>query len=531
MANRKDFYFRQLVNEAFMDAAFDDLENADRNLAVDISVIGIISGLVATQHSPTPDLTIDLTGPGTAYDQAGRRMFVPTATSGLDCSQDEDGNPTAVVGGGNERWCSVQLRFDRTLANPEVDGNGNTVYTDQDESFELAVVRAGEFATGTNTKPALPADGRLVCDFRLVFGTTQILNAEIYIDRRQDFQIYSAGQIPVSSGGWSFLNGAATNDVQAVLDFIDARILYLDGSREMSENLIPNAAARDLGEVGKEWDLFLEKLTPSATARVNGDLIPQTTGKDLGTTSLRWSLYADLLNLDGNLVTSASSRVLGNLIPSAGTEVLGTTGATNQWAQVHAAIATIYTSILANVDGLAIGAAGARFNAFLNAITHYGTLTGSFQFDAAESVTVEIPIMDSWVPQDVDWTANSTRTWIQSTLANKFVHLYFRPLHGIEIDQMRIRWAQASSTGMAAQIEKTDEDNAATSIGASKQITTIDGSTNWDTIASGIGETVDLNTYAYRVKVTTAVAVVHQVFRLEITYKVTDILKAALGNV
>lgn len=530
MADRKLTYFRHLMNTTFFTEGHDGLEDADRDLAVDIGVIGIISGLVATQHAPTPDLTIDLTGPGTSYDQAGRRCFVPTATSGLDCSQDEDGNPTAVTTPGNERWCSVQVRFDRTLAVPEVDGNGATVYTDQDESFELAVVRAGEFASGTGTRPALPADGRLVCDFRLLYGTTQIFNAEIYTDRRQDFQIYSAGQIPVSSGGWSFLNGAATDDVQAVFDFIDARILYLDASREMTENLVPDTAGRDLGSSGNEWDLFLETLTPSATATVDGNLIPKTTGNDLGTTTgpKRWSLYADLVNLDGNLVMTAASRVAADLIPDAGTESLGSP--TLRW-DVNFNTATCYTSILASADGKTIGAAGARFNAFLNAITYYGNIPSTFVFSAAKTVTLFIPVNDFVeTAGETNWIWNSTVEYLINSLSGKTLYIYFQPLHGVEIDQMRIRWLQSTGTTMTAQIEKYDVDNSPTNVGSSKTIGGA-GAARWDTIDTAIGETVDLSTYGYRVKVVTASAAAHNLYKLEISYKVTDILTAALGHV
>ncbi len=92
---------------------------------------------------------------------------------------------------------------------------------------------------------------------------------------------------------------------------------------------------------------------------------------------------------------------------------------------------------------------------------------------------------------------------------------------------MQIRWKQATGTTMTAQIEKIDQDNSPTSVGSSKVISSA-GSVIWDVIDTSIGETVDLINYAYRVTVTTATAIGHEVWRLELTYKVTDILKASL---
>jgi len=66
MADRVDFYFRQRVTEAELDLAFVLLEKADRDLAADLNIYGIVSGAVPAPHSPVPDLTVDLTAPGSA---------------------------------------------------------------------------------------------------------------------------------------------------------------------------------------------------------------------------------------------------------------------------------------------------------------------------------------------------------------------------------------------------------------------------------------------------------------------------------
>ncbi len=101
-------HFRQKVTEAELDLAFDLLEKADRNLAADLGIYGIISGAAPTQHSPVPDLTVDLTAPARAYDNLGQRIFFGTGQV-VDCSVDHAGIPTEVPVAGQERWLGVFL--------------------------------------------------------------------------------------------------------------------------------------------------------------------------------------------------------------------------------------------------------------------------------------------------------------------------------------------------------------------------------------------------------------------------------------
>ena len=98
MSGRTDFFFRQKVTEAELDLAFELLELADRNLAADIGVYGIISGSEPTPHSPVPNLTVDLTAPARAYDNLGQRIFFGTGQV-VDCSVDL----TGIHGGARRR--------------------------------------------------------------------------------------------------------------------------------------------------------------------------------------------------------------------------------------------------------------------------------------------------------------------------------------------------------------------------------------------------------------------------------------------
>jgi hypothetical protein len=154
MADRVDFYFRQRVTEAELDLACELLEQADRDLAADIGIYGIVTGAVPTQHSPVPDLTVDLTSPTRAYDRLGQRIFIGTDQT-VDSWVDLVGIPTAVATPGNERWLALFLRFDRQLSDPRTDGNAQQVYFRRDESFEIVVRQGANAPIGAASKVQL----------------------------------------------------------------------------------------------------------------------------------------------------------------------------------------------------------------------------------------------------------------------------------------------------------------------------------------------------------------------------------------
>ena len=191
MADRTDYFFKQKVTEAELDLAFELLEKADRNLAADIGVYGIISGAEPTPHSPVPDLTIDLSAPGRAYDNLGQRIFFGSGQI-VDCSVDHAGLPTEVPVVDEERWLGVFLRFDRLLSDPRTDGNSQQVFFRREESFEVVVRQGPTAATDAAPKVPLNADELLICDVHRTHGQAQILPADIDTSRRQAF-IFAQG--------------------------------------------------------------------------------------------------------------------------------------------------------------------------------------------------------------------------------------------------------------------------------------------------------------------------------------------------
>jgi hypothetical protein len=220
VADRVDYYFRQRVTEAELDLGFELLERADRNLAADIGVYGVVAGAVPTQHAPIADLTIDLTAPARAYDRLGQRIFFGSGQT-VNLAVDSTGIPTDVSTVGQERWVGVFLRFHRLLSDPRTDGNSQQVFFRRDESFELVVRQGPQAATGSAPKVPLVDGELLLCDVRRAAGQTQILDIDIDISRRQAFLFAQGSAVGVVAGLWKAITKTATS-VQAALDAVDA---------------------------------------------------------------------------------------------------------------------------------------------------------------------------------------------------------------------------------------------------------------------------------------------------------------------
>jgi hypothetical protein len=220
MADRLDYYFRQRVTEAELDLGFELLERADRNLAADIGVFGVVSGAAPAPHSPVPDLIVDLTAPARAYDRLGQRIFFGTGQR-VDCAVDSAGVPTEVMTAGKERWLGVFLRFDRSLSDPRTDGNSQQVYFRRDEAFQLVVHQGPEGDAGAALKVPLREDELLVCDVRRRHGQTQIVAADLDTSRRQAFVFATGDAVEIVAGAWAVIAPAVAT-VQAALDAVDA---------------------------------------------------------------------------------------------------------------------------------------------------------------------------------------------------------------------------------------------------------------------------------------------------------------------
>lgn len=592
--NRYDFYFRQLVSETNLDAAFDDCESALWSLAQDLGLFGVVSGGDLTETSPA-SLNLNSSQPFVAYDQLGRRIYYGPAQV-IDCSQDEGGNPTVPTNPGKERWIMLVARSDRNLSDPKVDGNGATVYYRREEYFELAVVAGAEADTGLATRPSKPSDAIVLGDVLLSTGDTSIATGDVDITRRDLFILSDADRIAVTAGAWTQI-APVTDDVQAALDSIDGRLINQNSSEQLTRDLIPDASGRDLGDATRPWDLFLYDLTVDASGRVTGNLVPNTasgqdlgstggrwdlyassldlvgngtitgnllpeaTGRDLGSAGARWDLFASSLNLSGALTMTGDATITGNVLPEASGRDLGSTGA--RWDLFGSDI-NLSNKLAASANGVDIGDATNRFDAWLQDVNVYGGITlnsanlncngnvitncgglsttelilgagGTYERSAALSgVSIIIDNAGAWVQETgtVAWT--NVGTWWQNV--NGDGDLLYIPLvgiipNGVTITGFSMYWYQnvAGSGNVHATLYRRTATGGGTNIGTSLGIGGY-GSNRTDT-KTGLSETVNLATNTYFIAVETSGGdTTVRVYNCTITFAITNWMLPIIGG-
>lgn len=280
MADRHDYYFRQQVTEAELDEGFEWLEQADWNLVVDQGLDGITSGLGVAEDAGTPDLTVDVAG-GTAYSHDGERINV-VGTQDVDLSVDDLAVSTAVGSGGNEKWVSLFVEFDRVLGDARIDGAAMTVYFDRLESYAFSVVQGVEAGSGLATRPALDPSKVLLCDVLLTFGQTQIFDADINTDRRETRTFASSAF--AYGGGPTWADGT-TNPATTVEGQLDKIITNLaqepaGSDRILSAAIAGSPNALDQGSIYNQLgqlladinDLDAAKLDLASGGTVAGDI-------------------------------------------------------------------------------------------------------------------------------------------------------------------------------------------------------------------------------------------------------------------
>jgi hypothetical protein len=314
--DKMNWYYKQKVTEAQMDEAFDWVEAADLALALDTGADGIHSGGVVTQHSPVADLTVDVTA-AVCTDKAGRRLAWDTGQH-VDCAVDQYGTPTAgTLGVGKEKWVTVYALFQRTLSDPENDGNGVPVYTKEYESFAL-LVRQGAEATynpgnpgGTATRPAIPVEALVVVDVLLVntaVPPTQIVNGDLWTDRRDDW-LHT-----VSAALGTFRKGIARTAIVDLFGLLSSHVAP-GGSPQHASVDIAHAWSTGPAEAWADGDVLTSTHVQAALREIVDDLAAKGAGasegatrvgtKDHATVSITWANatvqtvlagIADLLN-------------------------------------------------------------------------------------------------------------------------------------------------------------------------------------------------------------------------------------------
>lgn len=209
--DRFNFFFRQKVTEAELDAAFDAVESSIASWIGDFDYVGVARGAVLAQ-APAPDFTIRASGPGTVFDQLHQRIGWSPEQS-IDLAFDENSNPTAVVGGANSRWLSVFARFLRIESDIRTDGNQQQLTYSSTESFVLKVASGAEGVSPT--KPVLRADEILLGDVLIVFGQVTVLDGDIDITRREDIYRLTGSPLSIQESGFKPV-------LQAMVDTLNA---------------------------------------------------------------------------------------------------------------------------------------------------------------------------------------------------------------------------------------------------------------------------------------------------------------------
>lgn len=159
----------------------------------------MLANAAVSPHAPVPNLTVDVSGPGIALDQLGRRLFF-SAHQTVNVAQDDNGVSTDASAAGKEKVVSIFWRFDRVPSDPRIDGNSNTVFFQEDEGFQFVVVQGAEAAAGQAVPPALRADAILLADVVRRFGQAQIGADDISIARRQDAFVLSGAPRSIRGG-------------------------------------------------------------------------------------------------------------------------------------------------------------------------------------------------------------------------------------------------------------------------------------------------------------------------------------------
>lgn len=129
----------------------------------DILTTGVVEGGLVKENTNN-DLSVNVEAL-IAYGE-GVRLYTNSERT-VDCSKDVDGNSTAVITDGNEKWISLYVTKEE----------GETIFE---------VYQGTEAAAGSAEKPSIKTGGRvLLADILLTYGQTEILDNDIDTERRE----------------------------------------------------------------------------------------------------------------------------------------------------------------------------------------------------------------------------------------------------------------------------------------------------------------------------------------------------------
>jgi len=214
--NKNDFYKKQYLSAAEMDAFQDYIDDGVKDFLLAHGYQGIVDGLIVQASAGAPTFDAVVTA-GTAYDKDGEHVHVAVNQT-IDISVDELGNTTYTdLGGGEDRWVSIFLHFDRALSEPRVDGDGVPLHYVHAESFTIRVVNGTKGAAPV-TEPALHADDILLADIYFYNGIADVVAGDIHVHRREEIGYYRSATGGLVKHKNDTMSGPDTDCIEETLD-------------------------------------------------------------------------------------------------------------------------------------------------------------------------------------------------------------------------------------------------------------------------------------------------------------------------
>lgn len=140
--HRQNYYYKQNVGEADLDTLQWNIEAGIGRLISDIFQNQVICKRILPEQSTPADLIIHIpANSGYTKETDILTQIVPIrwdSTLDIDCSVDRNSLSTIPIAG-NKRYISVFAKFERNQYDQRVDGNGQIVYFEQAESYEIEV--------------------------------------------------------------------------------------------------------------------------------------------------------------------------------------------------------------------------------------------------------------------------------------------------------------------------------------------------------------------------------------------------------
>lgn len=212
--DKHNWYYRFLADTDWLNDHHGDIEDSFWNLLLELTEdTGVVYGFDVSERGAGQNFSVDVSS-GVSYDTYGRRI-INDATTNVEFSEDESGDPIEVVSSGNERIVSIYAYYNTTDSDPAIDGFGDTVYQITTEDAEFKLYQGAEDTAGNANPAANPGDGGvLLAHITISYGDTTVEDADIDTSVKEELTIlgysgfvHDEGDETID-GNWSFYNGS-----------------------------------------------------------------------------------------------------------------------------------------------------------------------------------------------------------------------------------------------------------------------------------------------------------------------------------